>query len=284
MTENSNPLKKYFRQPSIYVSLPTGNSYPPEVIEPSQSGEIGIMPMTAKDEIRFKTPDALMNGEGVVEVIQSCVPQIKDAWQIKSYDLDTILIAIRIATYGETMDMSFTVPGANEKTDHTVNLSALLDQLKTIQIQEDFTLEDGLKISVNPLSYKDMTVASQQTFTQSKMYSAVQSSEMSEDDKVKKFNESFKALTELNTSILMKNIAKITMPDGTVIEDSTQITEFINNANASLIKQIETQIIGLRSQGAVKPLRLKATEEQIKKGAPASFEVPITFDNANFFV
>ena len=65
MTENSNPLKKYFRQPSIYVSLPTGNSYPPEVIEPSQSGEIGIMPMTAKDEIRFKTPDALMNGEGV---------------------------------------------------------------------------------------------------------------------------------------------------------------------------------------------------------------------------
>ena len=116
------------------------------------------------------------------------------------------------------------------------------------------------------------------------MYSAVQSSEMSEDDKVKKFNESFKALTELNTSILMKNIAKITMPDGTVIEDSTQITEFINNANASLIKQIETQIIGLRSQGAVKPLRLKATEEQIKKGAPASFEVPITFDNANFFV
>ena len=27
-----------------------------------------------------------------------------------------------------------------------------------------------------------------------------------------------------------------------------------------------------------------ATEEQIKKGAPASFEVPITFDSANFFV
>ena len=40
----------------------------------------------------------------------------------------------------------------------------------------------------------------------------------------------------------------------------------------------------LRGQGAVKPLRLKATEAQIKKGAPASYEVPVTFDTSNFFV
>ena len=85
--------------------------------------------MTAKDEIRFKTPDALMNGQGVVDVIQSCVPEIKDAWQIKSYDLDTILVAIRVATYGETMDINFTVPGANENVSHTVNLPAILDEL-----------------------------------------------------------------------------------------------------------------------------------------------------------
>ena len=284
MTENSNPLSKYFRQPSIYVTLPTGKDYPTTVLEQSQSGEIGVMPMTAKDEIRFKTPDALMNGEGVVEVIQSCVPQIKDAWSVRSYDLDTILIAIRIATYGETMDMSFTVPGANVKSEHTVNLPGLLDQIKGVEIQDHFTLPDGLKIYVNPLSYKDMTTASQQTFQQSKMYNAVQNSELPEEDKVKRFNESFKALTELNTSILMKNIAKIVMQDGTEIDDSNQISEFLSNANAKLIKDIETKIIGLRSQGAVKPLKLKATEEQIKKGAPASFELPITFDSANFFV
>jgi restriction endonuclease S subunit len=82
----------------------------------------------------------------------------------------------------------------------------------------------------------------------------------------------------------MKNIAKIVMQDGTEIDDSNQISEFLSNANAKLIKDIETKIIGLRSQGAVKPLKLKATEEQIKKGAPASFELPITFDSANFFV
>ena len=284
MEENSNPLKKYFRQPSIYVTLPSGANYAPEVLEPSKSGEIGVMPMTAKDEIRFKTPDALMNGEGVVQVIQSCVPQIKDAWNIKSYDLDTILIAIRIATYGETMDIKFTVPVAKETVSHTVNLPAILDQLKQIKIEDSFTMQDGLKIGVRPLTYKDMTEASQKTFQESKMYSAIQDSELPQEDKLKRFNDSFKALTDLNSAIILKNIAKITMQDGTEITDQAQISEFINNANAKLIKDIESKIISLRSQGAVKPLKMKATEDQIKKGAPASYDVPVTFDTANFFV
>ena len=74
------------------------------------------------------------------------------------------------------------------------------------------------------------------------------------------------------------------MIDGTVISDPAHIREFVDNANATLIKEIETNLTNLRSQGAVKPLKLKATEEQIKKGAPATYEVPVTFDTANFFV
>ena len=159
MTENTNPLNKYFRQPSLYVKLPSKTAYPPHVIAPSQSGELGVMPMTAKDEIRFKTPDALMNGQGVVDVIQSCVPDIKDAWQIKSYDLDTILVAIRIATYGETMEINFNVPGANESVAHTVNLPAILDEIQKTTVDTAFTLKDGLKITVQPLTYRDIPTA-----------------------------------------------------------------------------------------------------------------------------
>ena len=284
MTENTNPLNKYFRQASIYVKLPSGTDYPADVVTKSETGEIGIMPMTAKDEVRFKTPDALMNGQGVVDVIQSCVPDIKDAWQIKSYDLDTILVAIRIATYGETMEINFTVPGANEQVAHTINLPAILDQIQQTKVDSDFTLKDGLKISVQPLTYRDMTSTSLQTFQQQKMYSAVQDSELSDEDKATRFNDAFKKLTELNASILLKNIASITMTDGTVITDSAHIKEFVDNANTTLIKEIETKLMDLRTQGAVKPLKLKASEEQIKKGAPASYEVPVTFDTSNFFV
>jgi hypothetical protein len=284
MTENTNPLNKYFRQPAIYVSLPSGTDYPPHVITPAQTGELGIMPMTAKDEIRFKTPDALMNGQGVVDVIQSCVPDIKDAWEIKSYDLDTILVAIRIATYGETMEINFNVPGANENVSHTVNLPSILDQLRSTKVDSDIVLKDGLKITVRPLTYKDMTSTSLQSFQQQKMYSAIQDSNLSDADKATRFNDAFKTLTELNASILLKNIDKVTMQDGTEITDPAHIKEFVDNANTTLIKEIETKLTDLRSQGAVKPLKLKATEEQIKKGAPVTYEVPVTFDTANFFV
>ena len=265
MTENANPLNKYFRQASIYVKLPSGTDYPADVVTKSETGEIGIMPMTAKDEIRFKTPDALMNGQGVVDVIESCVPDIKDAWQIKSYDLDTILVAIRIATYGETMEINFNVPGANESVAHTVNLPSILDEIQKTTVDTAFTLKDGLKITVQPLTYRDMTSTSLQTFQQQKMYSAIQDSELPDEDKAKRFNDAFKKLTEL-------------------ITDPTHIKEFVDNANATVIKEIETKLMDLRTQGAVKPLKLKASEEQIKKGAPASYEVPVTFDTSNFFV
>ena len=284
MTENTNPLNKYFRQPSIYVSLPSGTNYPPHVLTQSKSGELGVMPMTAKDEIRFKTPDALMNGQGVVDVIQSCVPDIKDAWEIKSYDLDTILVAIRIATYGETMDINFTVPGAKEQVSHSINLPAILDELRGTKVDSDIILKDGLKIAIRPLTYKDMTTTSLKTFQQQKMYGAIQDSQLSDEEKATRFNEAFKTLTDLNASILLKNIEKITMPDGTEITDPTHIKEFVENANATLIKEIEDNLQKVRGQGAVKPLKLKATEDQIKKGAPATYEVPVTFDTSNFFV
>ena len=182
------------------------------------------------------------------------------------------------------MEINFNVPGAKETVSHSVNLPAILDQLKATRVDNQIVLKDGLKITVMPLTYQDMTSTSLQTFQQQKMYSAIQDSKLSDDDKAKRFNEAFKTLTDLNTSILLKNIASVIMPDGTEIDDPVHIKEFINNANATLVKEIEQKLTDLRGQGAVKPLKMKATEEQIKKGAPATYEVPVTFDSSNFFV
>ena len=284
MTENTNPLNKYFRQAAIHITLPSNGDYPPHVITPSATGEFPVMPMTAKDEIKFKTPDALMNGQGVVDVIQSCMPNIKDAWQIKSHDVDTILIAIRIATYGETMDLQFNVPKINEQVTHTINLPATLDQIRQEKIQNTITLKDGLIVETRPLTYRDMTQTSLQTFQQQKMYSSVQSSDISDEEKVKRFDESFKALTELNSKVLLKNISKVTTPEGAEVSDPAQIKEFVDNANATLITELQDELAVVRVQGSVKPLTLKGTEDQIKRGAPATYQVPVTFDTANFFV
>tara|TARA_Y100000310_G_C20680213_1_gene815489 strand:- start:249 stop:1106 length:858 start_codon:yes stop_codon:yes gene_type:complete len=282
MTENTNPLNKYFRQATVYIKLPSGLQYPENVIESSQTGELAIRPMTAMDEIKFKTPDALMNGQGVVEVIQSCIPQIKDAWQIVSYDLDAIFLGIRIATYGETMDITYTMPNTTEQRSHTINLPAFLEDINRQKIEHVFKIKE-LTFHVSPLTYRDMNLVSLETFQQQRIYASLRDANMKDEDKVKTFDESFKKMTDLTNEILLKNIKKI--DTGTdIVTNPVHISEFLQNADAKLMSQLQEQLAKLRQQGSAPSIKMKATEEDITKGAPVSYEVPVTFDTANFFV
>ena len=285
MVENTNPLNKYYRQPAIYISLPSkGKYYTAESYQQTETGEIPVMPMTAKDEIAFKTPDAMINGQATVDVIKSCCPNILDPWQLTNYDLDTVLLGIRIATYGETMDINATVPVVNEQISHTVNLPALLETVKNIEIKDSFTTDTGFEVFVKPLTYKQTTNAQVKTFEQQKMVAAVGQSQMTDEQKSQKFAEAHKALTELNFEILSTSFSKIKTPDGQTVEDQNQIKEFLNNADSKTVNDLQNKMLEIRNQAQVKPIKLKTSEEQIKKGAPVTFEVPLTFDNSNFFV
>jgi len=285
MTENTNPLKRYYRQPQISIQLPSKSRYyAADVVEKTTTGEHPVLPMTAIDELAFRTPDSMMNGQATVDVIKSCIPTIIDPWQLVNYDIDTVLIAIRIASYGETIDVTSGVPGTNESVTHTVNLPQMLEQLRNIEVTDTCELKDGLKITVSPLTYKQITESQLKTFEQQRIYAQVSQSQMTAEEKTKRFTDSFKILSELNMSLLISNIDRITLPSGESVTDREQIKQFVENADAKLIKELENKLIDIRQQGSIKPFKAKATEEQIKAGAPATYEVPITFDNANFFV
>ena len=283
MVENSNPLNKYFRQPTIYVSLPTGGDYPPHVVTPSKTGEFGVMPMTAKDEMAFKTPDAMINGQATVDVIKSCVPNLKDPWKMVNYDTDTVLLAIRIATYGETMSINYTVPITNETQEHTVNLPALLEEAGKAIIEDYATTSKGFKIKIQPLNYKTLTKIQIARFEQQKIYGTIDNSALSADEKQSAFAKSFETLNAVNFSLLLDSISEVTTPDGETVTDRLQIIEFCNKADTKTITEIQDKLSTLRVQAQIPPIKIKATDAQIKKGVPATFEVPLTFDSSNFF-
>ena len=284
MTENTNPLGQYYRQPQIYIKLPSGGRYyPKEVYTPTETGEIPILPMTAKDEMAFKTPDAMINGQSTVDVIKSCVPNLLDPWKMVNYDTDAVLLAIRIATFGETMNVSYTIPGPDEQQTSSVNLPALLEDINKIQIEDYATTSKGFKVKIQPLDYKTLTKVQIAKFEQQKMYGTINSSTLTEEQKQTAFSKSFETLNTVNFSLLLDSIQEITTPDGAVVTDKQQIMDFVNNSDTKTVREIEGKLTALRLQAQMKPIKVKATEEQIKKGVPASFEVPITFDNSNFF-
>ena len=277
-----NPLRKYFRQAKVYINLPSkGKFYPTGAIEIPESGELPVFAMTAKDELTMKTPDALLNGQATVDVVKSCIPAIKNPWSMPSIDLDAVLIAIRIATYGETMEISTKVPGTGQDRTFDVDLRQLLNKL--VSVEYDSMLEvNNMKIKIRPLTYKEFTEASLKTFEEQRIFSLVNNDNVPDEEKLAKFNQSFKKLTDLTISTLSRSITSISIGD-TEVTDQNHIDEFINNADKEFYKAITEHVEKQRDRFQLEPLKVRSSEEDIAAGAPKEYDVSITFDQSNFF-
>jgi hypothetical protein len=273
------------RQPKIYIRLPSNGLFWEEgSIDMPENSELPVYSMTAKDELTFKTPDALMNGQAVVDVIQSCIPNIKDAWKCPGIDVDLILIAIRISTYGGRMTISHQVPGTDENVNHEIDLTALMDQiLSTINWIESVAVNSDIICGIRPLTYKHMTDVGIRTFESQKTMQSIASSDLTDEQKLEFFNQGLSKLTDLTVEMIAESVFYVKTPD-TVVEDRDFIQEFIQNADANLTQKIQDLINENKKSTGIRPLIIYSTEEQILAGAPESYEVPITMDNSNFFV
>ena len=280
----ANPLTKFYRQPKIYLTLPSkGQYYPEGALEMPDGGELPVFAMTAKDELTLKTPDALLNGAATVELIQSCIPAIKNAWAMPVLDLDACLVAIRIATYGEAMDITATAPNTKTPQEYTIDLRNVLDRYSNAVYVPDFMFED-LKIEIQPLSYKDFSQVSIQTFEEQRIFSIVNNNELEEDKKIELFNKSFNKIRDITFGMVSRSIVKITTPDGEEVTQPSFIADFLNNSDKSLFKSLQAHIEEQKKNFDVPPMEVRSTPEQIEEGAPETFEVPIKFDQSTFFV
>ena len=282
--EELNPLANYFRQPKIYVTLPSGGRFWPEgSLNQPVNGEVAVFAMTAKDEILMKTPDALISGQATVDVVQSCIPAIKDAWKMPVIDLDTILVAIRIATYGEKMDLDIKVPVTAESKSYQLDLRQILDTHRAETYQADVNI-GPMTVTTKPITYFEFTQAAIKTFEEQRIFRVLNDEQISEAEKIDVFQKSFRKLTDITMSNLEKSIFRITLDNGTVVDNPDHLREFINNSDKELFTKISDHIDLQRQKFTTKPLQLKATPEEIEKGVPETYEVPISFDSANFFV
>ena len=271
-----NPLSNYFRRPSIYITLPSkGKFYPEGALELTENEELPVYPMTAVDEITYRTPDALFNGTSITEVIQSCMPSIKDAWAIPSIDLDTILSAIRIATYGHTLEIGTTCPKCEEEAEYGVDLRKIIEQLDIGEYDSSINSGD-LEIHIKPLTYKDINESSLVQFEEQKIASVIEDTEMSEEEKLKLLSKTFKKISEVTITTISKSIEYIKTPE-TMVSDSEQINEFLHNCERSVFETIKNKVLTLRSNSELKPLHIKCME------CENEYEQPFTLDMSNFF-
>jgi hypothetical protein len=278
-----NPLHKHFRQPKIYITLPSqGKWYPPGAIDYPENGELPVLPMTAKDEISMRTPDALLNGQSTVDIIQNCIPNIKNAWVMPVLDIDTCLTAIRIATYGEKMPLRAIVPNTDIEKEFNLDLRQLLDTFKTKEFVETLSI-DGFVIQLRPVSYKNFSDLTIKTFEEQRLVAIASNEDIEDSQKIKIFNNSFKTLTEINMNLVVDSIVAIQYQNEEPVTNSAFIREFIENSESSVFNAIKDHIDDLKMRFESQPLEVQSTPEEIEAGAPETYSVPVVMDHSNFF-
>ena len=271
-----NPLANYFRQPKLYIRLPShGRFYPEGALDKSEIDEYPVFAMTAKDELMFKTPDALMNGQATVEVIKSCVPAIRDPWAMPSLDLDALLIAIRIATYGEDMEINSSCPACKHFNEFTMNLVQYLDTIAQTNYDTE-VIVPPLHVHIRPYSYKEISKAAIKSLEQQKIFSIVNNEEMGDEEKIEKFGESFVKLTQLTVDVVAGCITKIITPEGEV-SDRALISEFVENSPSDVFNSINERVMAMKEQMSLKAQDVECTECNHK------WTVEVTMDQTNFF-
>lgn len=274
---NSNPLAKHFRQPSIYLKLPSqGKYWPEDAIELGVNGDIPVYPMTTKDEIILRTPDALMNGEGVVKTIESCCPNIKNAWAIPNGDIDAILIAIRIASYGSDMNVDSKCPHCTGDNTHSLDLNILLDRLKFPDFSRPVMCED-LQIKLKPQSYAVSNKANMAVFEEQKMLNNLFVDEVDEQTKQNEFNLRMKNLNDLNNDLLVAGTEYIETADKIKVTDASFIREFFENAKSNIIKKIKTSLEEITKQSELPPIKVNCDT------CEKQYDLRVEFDYARFF-
>jgi hypothetical protein len=273
-----NPLFKHFRQPAVYLKLPSGGQfYSSGSIDLPTTKEIPVYPMTVRDELTLRTPDALLNGTGMVDVIKSCCPNIKDPWAMPSVDVDPVFVAIRLASYGTDMELNTTCPHCNAENEHNLDLRSVLDRYPEVDYSRPVFI-DKLKFMFKPQTYKDINTVSMINFEEQRLInSIINNDELSEEQKTLKFAESFNKLKRMNVDVIAVCIESITTEDRTEVTDRKFIIEYIENASREVYTDLKDKINKLIESNKTKPIDVGCGE--CSKEYPASLE----FNQTNFF-
>ena len=270
-----NPLQKHFRQPKVYVSLPSKGVYN---IPGSLQGDLTKVPvygMTGMDEIITRTPDALLSGQSTVKVIESCGPAVVDAWQLTAIDVDFVLTAIKIATYGNKLEFHHTCPECKEENDYELDLSRFIEHYGQYQYQN--TIEfDGLTVKLQPLTYAQVTDYGLKNFAlQQQMAQAVVIEDPEQQAKL--VSDLFKSLAELQNEIVAVSIESV-QTDTNMVTEQQFIREWVANSEKAVTDRIKA-VFDVNKENLKTPVQTANCTH-----CGAENQISIDLDQSNFFV
>lgn len=277
-----NPLAQFYRKPGTYVKLPSNGRFYSKTPKFSDTGELAVFPMTAKDELILKNPDALFNGEAIKQVVASVCPDITDVNEIPAADLDMILVAMRMTSYGDDMGLSVShgCEASNGREQSiTVSLGSIIASLKPIPADVGIVkLGSGITVNLRPYNLHDQSRLLRSQFNTMRQIQANEDNKMlSTEDKTRIATEQYNAMVELAQQLLTGCVEKVVVPDGTEVTDRRHIADWVKNLDRASVDRLDQELKRFQEFGIIREVTTKCDY------CGEEYKTDMLFDPTSFF-
>lgn len=298
---NVNPLIADFagKVGSILVELPTaGAFYGPGMFLPgTDPTKLAIMPISVVDEINFKDPFKIVSGMAVLEML-SKVAKILRPSELCKIDVDLILIAARVASYGSKLDVTVRCQNmmavksdadgnellgpCGESVDLKIDLNRIISQFQNVGTVEQWqtTLPNKQIVQLMPMPYTSVVRGMMEVANQAKEAKQLELQHKDKDIyEVSKLHEStMDKAAQLQVLLMIDSIASVRTTTGTVVSDKRQIAEWLRTVPVQWILSISDML-------NEKTKLLEGYGMTSYKCPSCSFknELPVNMDMTSFF-
>lgn len=275
----SNLLSKYYRSPGIHVTLPSGGKFcRPGELETAINGEVGVLPMTAADEVLTKNPDGLLNGYSIEQVVRSCVPGVHNPREMPTQDMDFLLMAIKLCTYGDVMELTAKCPKCSRPNDFGISIRERLSMMTPMESQYVVRVSDEIVVYLRPYTYASNTKLNLAAFEETKLFQALLNTTISEEERSRMFTASYEKIARLNLELLAGCVMQVVVPEG-VVEDPAEIAEFIRQSPKQVTEAIQAKLQEIAKTGLDKKVHIVCEDPECAH----EWSTDLTFDPSHFF-
>jgi len=270
-----SPLQKYTRQPKLYISLPHGGKwYSKNNI--TKTEDIEVYSMTANDEIALKVPDGLYSGKVVTEVIKNCIPSIKDPWMIPMTDFDYLLASIRLASYGETINVESKCKKCENIDTFGIEVQSVLNHFESIEFVPDVKINDFL-FRMRPLYYKEASDLSKISMqVQRTLMQSIPKIE-DPDERQESIDALYAQINQATLNAVAATVVDISTPDGEVESQPQIVQDFIKNSDPVFFNTLQEAYKKNTEKFAIPVSDVECSECGTKS------QIAPNLDYANFF-
>ena len=161
---SDNPLLRDFKLPGETFKLPSRCvTYDNTIVTDRvlETHEVHVHPMSAMDEIEMKSVDRILNGDVIVNVFKRTIPDIIDPTKLLAIDVEFLLVALRLVTYGPEMEIEVKHTCKDAKFEEfTINIVPFIRNTKPIDptTTGEWTtkLSTGHTVKFKPADYFDI--------------------------------------------------------------------------------------------------------------------------------